>query len=241
MLTPLAERMFEYDQQFRTASLTVMTKGEIGVKAQMETIEPQQFGERYRFQWAGTSIVSGQQLQQSRIAGMNVLRGIPPQQLNGRRLDVTPIIETFVEDLYGPEMAPRILIDERNLFTVPPEVENEMMHNNLPADVHDADNHQMHLVAHMSAARLTGDPEGRMRAHIAKHTMLMQQQAQKAMAAQQGGEPGIPGQVPGGPGGPPGVAGTPRIGAMPQGPRAGPQGPAGMIHPDQLIGGQGRG
>jgi hypothetical protein len=151
------------------------------------------------------------------------------------------VLEQFVEDLYGAEMAPRILIDERNLFTVPPEVENEMMHNNLPADVRESDDHQAHLVSHMSAARMTGDPEGRMRAHIAKHTMLLQQMAQKAMMAQQGGQPGMPGQVPGGPGGPPGVAGTPRIGAQPAGPRGTAQGPAGMIHPDQLIGGEGRG
>jgi hypothetical protein len=225
ILTPVLERVIEYDRQFRTDSLTVVTKGEIGERAKMTQLQPQQFGERYRIQWAGTNIVASQQLQQLRIAGMNVLRGIPPQQLNGRKLDVTPILEKFCEDLYGPELAPKILIDERNLFTISAEVENEMMHNGLPVDVHEADNDQEHIVSHMSAARMTGDTEGRFRAHIAKHTMKMQAKLQMQMA-QAAGAQGVPG------GGQPGVPGSPRMGGAPQGP-SGPANPPGLIHPDQ--------
>lgn len=227
MLTPLAERMFEYERQWRTNKVLVETRGEIGVKVKMTEVDPQQFDERYRFQWAGTSIVQGQQLQQMRIAGMNVLRGIPPQQLNGRKLDITPILESFVEGLYGPELAPKILIDERNLFTVPAEVENEMMHNNLPAQVHEADNDQEHLVSHMSGARLTGDLQGRFRAHIAMHTMAMQAKLQRQMA-QQAGQPGVPG------GSAPGVVGAPRPGAMPAGNKPMVQNPPGVPGADQI-------
>ena len=230
ILTPLAERLFEYERQFRTNALLVEVRGEVGVKSKMTNVEPKQFGERYRFQWAGTSIIQGQQLQQMRIAGMNVLRGIPPQQLNGRKLDVTPILESFVEGLYGPELAPRILIDERNLYTVPAEVENEMMHNNLPVAVHEADNDQAHLVSHMSAARMTGDLQGRFRAHIAQHTMAMQTKLQMQMAQQQG-QPGVPGGPPGA-----GVPGTPRPGTQVAGPRPGAQNPPGLPGPDQGMG-----
>lgn len=232
ILSPLAERLFEYERQFRTKSLLVEVRGEIGVKAKMTEVDPHQFDERYRFEWAGTSIVSGQQLQQMRIAGMNVLRGIPPQQLNGRKLDVTPILEQFVEGLYGAEMGMRILIDERNLFTVPPDVENEMMHNNLPVQVHEADNDQEHLQSHMSAARLTGDLQGRYRAHISMHTMAMQAKMQKQMA-QQPGQPGVPG------GAAPGVPGSPRPGAQVAGARPGAQNPPGLPGADQM--GPGRG
>lgn len=227
MLTPLVELLFEYDRQFRTAKLTIISKGEIGVKAKMTEVEPQQFGERFRFQWAGTSIVAGQALQQQRIAGLNVLRGVPPQQLNGRKLDITPILEQFVEGLYGTELAPKILIDERNLFKIDPNIENIMMHNGLPVDVHEADDDQMHIQSHIQAAQLTSDPQGRYRAHIAKHTMAMQIKAQKQMGQQQG-QPGVPGA------GPPGVPGSPRIGASAAGPH-GPQQPPGMIHPDQAA------
>lgn len=230
ILTPLVERLFEYDRQFRTATLTVVTHGEVGVRAKMTEIKPQQFGERYRFQWAGTNIVAGQQLQQMRIAFMNVLRGVPPQQLNGRRVDVTPILEQAVEALFGPEVAPKILIDERNLFTVDANTENLMMHNGLPVDVHEADNDQEHLQSHLAAAQMTGDMQGRFRAHIAKHTMAMQVKLQKQMAMQQGA-PGVPGPQ----GTAPGVPGSPRVGAQPQG-RGGPQAPPGLPHPDQAAG-----
>lgn len=227
VLTPLMERLAEYDRQFRTADLTVVTHGEVGVKAKMTEVKPQQFGERYRYQWAGTNIVAGQQLQQLRIAFMNVLRGVPPQQLNGRRVDVTPILEQQVESLFGPELAPKILIDDRNMFTVDANTENLMMHNGLPVDVHEADNDQEHLQSHLAAAQMTGDLQGRFRAHIAKHTMAMQVKLQKQMGMQQGA-PGVPGPQ----GTAPGVPGSPRPGAMPQG-RGGPQSPPGLIHPDQ--------
>lgn len=230
VLTPLVERLAEYDRQFRKATLTTLTMGEIGQKAKMTELQPQQFGERFRYQWAGTNIVQGQMLQQQRIAGLNVLRGIPPQQLNRRRLDVTPIIERFVEDLYGPEMAPKILIDESNMFTVPAEIENEMMHNDLPVAVHEADNDQQHLIAHMSAARMTGDLNGRFRAHIAAHTMAMQAKMQQQMGVAQG-QPGAPGAA-----AQPGIAGSPRMGAQSAGPRGNVQGPPGLPHPDQAVG-----
>lgn len=229
ILNPLAERLFEYERQFRTTKVLVEQRGEIGVKAKMQEVDPKSFDERYQFRWAGTAIVQSQQLQQMRIAGMNVLRGIPPQQLNGRKLDVTPILEQFVEGLYGPEMAPKILIDERNLFTVPAETENEMMHNNLPVQVHEADDDQQHLVTHMSGARLTGDPHGKYRAHIAMHTMAMQAK----QAKQQGAQPGAPG-VPGGSAS--GVPGQPRPGASPGGPKPGMQNPPGLPGPDQGVG-----
>jgi O-phosphoseryl-tRNA(Cys) synthetase len=149
--------------------------------------------------------------------------------LNGRKLDVTPILEMGTEDLFGPELTQKILVDERNMFTVPPDVENEMMHNNLPAQVHEADDDQAHIVAHMSAARLTGDLQGRFRAHVAAHTMALQGKLQRQMAQQQGA-PGVPG------GAKPGVPGQPRMGAQVAGPRPGVQNPPGLPGPDQGMG-----
>ena len=229
MLSPLAERLMEYDRQFRTAKLTVVTMGEIGERAKMTEIEPQAFGERYRYQWAGTSIVQGQQLQQARIAGLNVLRGIPPQQLNGRRLDVTPVLERFTEDLYGPELAPKILIDERNQFTIDPETENLMLNNGIAAVVHEADIDPQHMQSHAQAAALTGDPKGLYRAHIAAHQMQMNAKMMKQQQAMQG-QPGAPGA------GPPGIPGSPRVGAVPAGPRPGMQNPPGLPGADQAAG-----
>jgi len=236
MLNPLMERLFEYDCQFRTEELTVMTRGELGVKAKMQKVPPQQWGSRYQFGWTGTSFVMGMQRMQSQIATMNVLRGIPPQQLNGRKLDITPILETLVENVFGSEKAPRILIDERNLFTIPAEVEDEMMLNNLDVMVHEGDDDVAHVARHQGAARLTQDPTGRFRAHIAAHMGQLQRKREMAMAQQmQAGQgvPGAPGPSVGGPA-QPGMAGTPRPGAQPAGPRQ-IQGPPGMVGPDSMV------
>ncbi|QTO49456.1 hypothetical protein [Burkholderia latens] len=228
ILNPLLEWMFELDRQFRTEELTVEVLGELGARANLQVIPPQAFGERYFFRWCGTSYQQNLQRMQQMIAWMNVLRGIPPQQLDGRRLNIGPILEYGTEQIFGPEVAPRILIDERNLFHLDPQDENLMMHNGLPAEIHQADDDRAHIAAHLQAAQLTADPAGLFRAHIQQHQQAMQAklQAQQAPKPPQG-QPGVPG------GTGPGVAGTPRRGAQPGQPR--PQGPAGMIHPDQIA------
>lgn len=236
ILSPLLERFFEYDCQFREEDLTVLTMGEIGVRAAMQVIEPQQWGNRYFFQWCGTEYVMNMQRMQQQIATMNVLRGIPPQQLNGRKLDITPILEILTDNVFGAELSGRILIDDRNKFTIAPDIEDEMLVNGIPVDVHEADNDPEHMLHHQAAAQASGDPAGLIRTHMQAHMQSMQKKREMAMASQQG-QPGQQG-VPGGAG--PGVAGTPRPGAQPQMPRPGQQ-PAGAIHPDQMPGQPGRG
>lgn len=230
ILNPLLEWMFELDRQFRTEELTVEILGEVGARANLQTIPVQAFGERYFFRWCGTSYQQNMQRMQQMIAWMNVLRGIPPQQLDGRRLNIGPILEYGTEQIFGPEVAPRILIDERNLFHLDPEDENLMMHNGLAAEVHQADDDRAHLASHLRAAQLTGDQAGLFRTHIQQHQQAMQAKLQAQQAPKSPAQPGLQG-VPGGAG--PGVAGTPRPGAQPGQPR--PQGPAGMIHPDQIA------
>ncbi|RQN37359.1 portal protein [Paraburkholderia tropica] len=230
VLNPLLEWMFELDRQFRTEELTVEVLGEVGARANLQVIPVQAFGERYFFRWCGTSYQQNMQRMQQMIAWMNVLRGIPPQQLDGRRLNIGPILEYGTEQIFGPEVAPRILIDERNMFHLDPEDENLMMHNGLQAEVHQADDDRAHLASHLRAAQLTGDQAGLFRAHIQQHQQAMKAKLQAQMAPKQPQQPGLPG-VPGGAGS--GVAGTPRPGAQPGMPR--PQGPAGMIHPDQMA------
>lgn len=237
ILNPLVERIFEMDQQFRTDEIMVQTMGEVGAKAMLEPIEPQQFGKTWFFRWVGTAFQSGIQRQQQMIAAMNVMRGVPPEQLNGRRFDATPILEFISEQVFGPELAPRIFIDERNLYTVPPDIENTMMHSGLPAEVHPGDDHIKHLQSHDEAAKVSQDPTGMFRTHMAEHMKKLQEQSQKMMGQQQqqppGGAPGVPG------GAGPGVAGTPRMGAQPGMPR--PQGPPGMVPADHMAGAPGRG
>ena len=235
MLNPLLEMMFEFDQQFRDAEVMVQARGEIGAQAALQEVPIQQWGERYYFSWKGTDFMLGMQRLQQQIAWMNVLKGVPPQLLNGRRLDVTPILEAGTENLFGPELGPRILIDERNKYTIPPEVEDEILANGMDVEVHEADDDVRHMQSHMRAAAVNGDMLGKYRNHMMLHAAQMQKKQQMQMAAKQGQGPGAPGG-PGGAG--PGVAGTPRPGAQPApgGPRPA-QNPPGAIPRDQMADG----
>lgn len=223
ILNPLLELMFEYDAQYRDEEITVLSMGDIGIKAAMQPIPLQQWGQRYFFQWAGTSFIMNLQRMQQQIATMNVLRGIPPEQLNGRRLDITPILENMVENVFGAELGGRILIDERAKYSVPAEIENEMLDNGIMVETHEADDDMEHIQSHQKAAQATMDPTGLIRTHIQGH---MKQLQKKRQAAQPQPQQGAPGQgMPGGAG--PGVPGTPRMGAQPA-PQRPVQNPPGM-------------
>jgi hypothetical protein len=228
VLNPLVEMLFEFDQQFRTDEVMIESRGEIGVKAKMETIPVQQWGERYFFRWCGTSFMVGMQLMQQQTGWVNVLKGIPPQMLNGLTLDLTPFLKAGTENMFGPEIAPQILIDKRNQYQIDPDVENEIMHNGMPVDVHEADDDPKHLQAHMKAASMNLDPLGLYAAHMQAHMAQMQKKREMEQMQAKGG--------PGGPGGAgPGVAGGPRPGAMPGPPKPGGQQPPGAVHADQMA------
>ena len=233
MLTPLVELLFEFDQQFRTDDVMIEQRGEIGVKAAIEVIPPQEWDERYFFRWSGTAYQLNMSRMQQQIAWVNVMKGIPPQMMGGKTLDLSPMLEAGTENMFGPELAPLILKDERNMYTVPPTVENEIMHNGMPVDVHDADNDTEHLQSHMQAASANSDPQGIYKTHMGAHMMSMQKKREK-MQAQQGGLPGMPG------GAGPGVAGAPRPGAQPMPGRPGQQ-PPGAVQQDNMEGAPGRG
>ncbi len=225
ILTPLVERVFEYDQQFRDKATTIEHFGELGYEAELERVPPVQWGTRYRFVWNGVQRVQNAQNVQQMIAAMNVLRGIPPQQLGGRVLDIGPIIDHMVDTVYGPRLASHILKSARDSMSVDPHIENEMLVQNMPAAVSPLDNDAEHIAVHHQAAMQTGDPHHQIAAHIMAHQQSMQK---KAMAQAPQGAPGIPG------GAGPGVPGTPRPGGQVAGPRGVAQQPAGAIHPDQM-------
>jgi hypothetical protein len=240
MLNPLVEMLFEFDQQFRTTSVMIQSRGEIGVKAAVESIPVQQWGERYFFSWAGTAFMQSMQRMQQMIGAMNVVKGVPPQMLNGRRFDATPILEILIENVFGPEVAPRVFIDTRNMFTIDADVENEMLHNGFEVMVHEADPDPGHLQSHMRGAALTGDPAGKFKVHMALHMQQLQRKREMMMAQAESMQKGLPGAPGGAP--QPGVAGAPRPGALPApgGPRPA-QNPPGAIQTDDMMGAPGRG
>lgn len=228
VMNQLLEWFYEMDLQFRDDELLIVREGEHGMQAKVEAIPPMQYGSRYFFKWNGADQAMGAQRVQQMIGFMNVLRGMPPQVLNGRKLDIGPLLDFASQAIFGPTLAQNVLIDERHKMAIPPEVENEMLLNNLPVQPSPMDDDIAHIQSHQQAAQMTGDTQGAFRAHIAQHAQALQAKAQAANPKPQG-QQGVPGG-----GGQPGVAGTPRPGAIPAGPRGG-QNPAGAIHSDQMA------
>lgn len=224
VMNRVLEWFYDLDLQFRDEELAVMVDGEHGMQARIEKIPPQQVGHRYWFKWLGADKAMGAQNNQQLISWMNVLRGLPPNVLNGRKLDLGPMIDFLNEAICGPTMAQNVLVDERHRISVPPDMENEFMVNNLPAFVSPLDDDVEHIRSHQQAAQMTGDPAGQYRLHIQEHIKAIQSKQQQQ---QPQGQPGIPG------GAGPGVAGTPRPGAVPAGPRNG-QNPPGAVNPQQM-------
>jgi hypothetical protein len=218
--TPLLEWFYELDYQFRDEAVTIEMFGQVGMDAKLEKVPPIQVGQRYSFRWYGSeSLRTAQQVQQQ-VQFMNVLRGIPPQQLGGLTLDISPIIQQAAENVFGPRLAPKILKDERHMMTVPPQIENDMLHSGLPAEVHPTDNDVEHMQVHQMAVRMYGDPHGTFKAHMLDHMKQLKTKAEMAAGAQQQQ-------------GPAGGPGQPKPGAVPGIPR-GIQAPPGAIHTDQM-------
>lgn len=232
VLTSVANRIFEYDQQYRDDDLSISHYGELGYEAMQEKVPPVQFGTRYNFQWSGIAQSQNAQKVQQMIAGMNVLRGIAPAQLNGRQLDIGPILDAIVDVVYGPRLGPRVLKDVRSMLSVNPKLENDMLRNGMPATVSPLDDDAMHIQLHHTAAVQIGDPTKIFAGHIAEHQASMAKKAQAA--APPGGAQGEPGGAgPGVPGTPPRQS-LPRPGAQPAGPRPNAQAPAGSVRPASM-------
>lgn len=223
ILDPLLEWWYELDLQYRDDDVMIRVYGELGRDARMQKLEPEQEHRRFYFRWRGTKAFQGVQKVQQKIAMMNVLRGVPPQQMGGRTLDIGPILDQITEETFGPETARLILRDPRDQLSVDPDIENKMLQHGLPVTVHPMDNDQQHLQAHAELAAY--DPTGVVALHIADHQKQLQAKNMQFAQAQKG-TPGSPG------GAGPGRPGMPRPGAQPGQPR--PQQPAGAVHPDQM-------
>lgn len=229
ILTPLIQRFAYYDHQFRDKDIMIPVYGEMGVRAEMELVPPIQLNNRWEFKWFGVEAARNAAQIQQQIAGLNVIKGTPPQMYPGYELDVAPMLVQLVENLFGPRLAP-LIFKKKVLYSVPPDLENDMLENAFQVVVHEVDDDMAHMQVHMQLMAM-GDPHGVIRQHIAQHQQQMQAKAaaqaeQFAMQAPKG----VPG-TPGGAG--PGVAGTPAEGGMVEGPRL-MKGPPGMIHPDAM-------
>ena len=224
--TPIVMFMLELDHQYRDKPMRVRQYGEVGMMSNMIEIPLVQMDKMYSFRWFGVEQARNAQSLQQQIAGINVLRGVPPQLIQGYRLDLGPLLSHMVDNLFGPRLGATILKDIRQDMTVDPELENKMLLDGFVVPVHPMDDLQKHLPAHQQAMQQSGDPSGHIKVHIMAHmnALQAQQAAQMQQQAQQQMQP-QPGQ-----GGQRGA----RMGAAPGMPRGGQQ-PPGAIHQDRMV------
>jgi uncharacterized protein YjhX (UPF0386 family) len=222
ILTPVVNFMLELDHQYRNDDLLIRQFGEKGLRAKMEWVPPVQMDRKYSMRWFGVEQARTQQQIQLQIAGLNIVKSIPPEQYQGHRLNLVPAITMLVENLFGPRLAPLIFEDLKSQMTIEPDLENQWLAQGHDLPVHPMDDDPQHLQAHQQVMQ-AGDPVGNVAVHMRRHMMQMQL---KQMAQMQQAVQGMvqPGQAPGG---------GARPGAQPKAPRGG-QGPAGMVPRDQI-------
>jgi hypothetical protein len=225
ILTPMLLFMLELDHQYRDKPLRVREYGETGMRSNMMEVDLVQMDKVYSFRWFGVEQARNAQQMQMQVAGINVLRGIPPQMYPGYKIDLGPLLNQLAENLFGPRIGSLTFRDARMEVGVEPQIENQLLEQGFVVPVHAMDNHVQHIQIHQQMMQQTGDPSGNGKVHIMAHLQaLEQQQQQQAMNAM--GPP----QAPRGQGQPSRGA---KVGAMAGAPRGG-QGPPGMIHQDRL-------
>jgi hypothetical protein len=228
ILTPIVQWFVDLDYQYRDRDLLIRKYGKMGTQAIMQRIEPLQMNEAYEVRWFGVEASRTQQQMQQQIAGLNILRGIPPQMHPGYEVDLAPALALMVENLFGPRIAPLLFKPLQDSLSMPIPEEQKLLAEGFDVPISPLDNHQEHIAEHMKLGAITGDPKGNIRVHMQNHMMALQAQ-QVALAARQNGIPGQPG-TPGGAGkGTPGSPGQPRAGAQPMRSPTGSQQPPGGI------------
>lgn len=230
ILTPILRWFVYLDHQFRSEDLMVRQFGVEGKRMSMDTIKPVQFDRRFEVRWFGVEAARSAQQMQLQMAGLNMIRAIPPQMYPGYTLNMTPVLQQFLENLFGPRVSAEVFQDERRKLTFEAEFENELLEDGFQVPVQMLDDDAAHLKAHAQVLRETHDPTGNVRVHMQLHQKQMQQKQIQAMMQQAMQQ--LQGQNQGGP------QGAPRKGAGPGNSRGGQQGPPGMIHQDRLQGTQ---
>lgn len=214
VLNKMLRWFYELDYQFRTKDVHVRRFGPVGIEAEMQAVPPIGVDTHYTFKWYGTEGQKTAQQIQQMISFLGVIQKFPPEQMNGRKVDAGPIIEAAANNIFGPRIAPKVLIDQTHMLTISPDIENTMMTQGFNVPVNPMDNDVEHLKSHTQDITINGDIHGNKTIHSQKHTEQMKAKTAPPPQAQlqQGG---------------------PQAGAQPQAP-TGPQQPPGAVRTDQM-------
>ncbi len=232
IFTPAMGWAVDLDYQFRDKPLTVRMFGEMGKRAEMQQVEPLQNRNGLTFIWrGGNQARQSAMMQQQGIAFLNVAKDPQLQQIaaaSGLKIDLAPLLTAIADNMFGPELAANLIIDQRDQLTIPQDQENEMLAAGFQVPVHPLDQDEQHIPVVMQFIQATGDPHGwgavHLQAHLHQRQAKMQAAAMAQMAQQMQGQQ-RPQQG--------GAPRAPQPGAVPAGPRL-IKGPPGTIPQDQL-------
>jgi len=230
ILNPMVNLWMDFDYQFRDYAVTIREYGEMGQRAELESVPPFALRRKVNFFWIGDEIIRGQQQLQQKIGLFNVLMKLPPQLMPHFQLDWEPVICDIIETGFGARIARLALKDTRALISVDPQKENMLMQMGHYIVVHPMDNPQEHIAVHQQAVQEQQDPQMLIAAHILDHQIALQMQMQQQMSPQGGAPGGQPGGAPPQPTQGPGA----RPGAVPATQGRPAQQPPGAIHADQM-------
>lgn len=211
------------DYQYRDTVVTVRSYGDLGIRAEMEKIDPFQEDKAVHYNWYGVAQIRATQQLQQGVGFFNVMKGIPPQMYQGYRINLAPAITSWCNSIFGATLGRKVFEDIRGQLSMSPDVENALMTQGMMMPVHALDNHQEHLQSHAQMLQETGDPQGTFRDHILKHQIAM---AQMASAQVQAAQPQAGNQQAA-------AKSMPRQGAQPGQQRPAQQ-PPGAIHQDRM-------
>lgn len=220
--SPLLQWFVDLDHQFRDREVTVQAYGEMGERANIEVVPPIEMDHRYVYRWNGVEAARNAARIQQQIGAINMLKAIPPQAMQGYRLNLAPAINNLVLGAFGSRTAPLVLEDLSKSMSMAPQQENELLDGGFAVMVHPTDDDPEHLASHLAAMQSLGDAHGTFRQHIEMHLMQMEAKVTAQQQKMMGGQ--------GGAGGPQG----PQPGAAPQAARP-VRGPPGTIPPDSLA------
>ena len=219
VLNKVLRWFYELDYQFRSKDIHVRRFGPVGIQAEMQAVPPSGVDSHFSFQWYGTEgNKSAQQIQQM-ISLLGVIQKIPPDQMNGRKVDAGPILEAACNATFGPRIAPKVLIDQTHMLTISPDQENNMLDQGFTVPVSPMDNDSEHIQAHTQDMMTKGDPHGNKMVHVQQHTVQIQAKSPPVQPPSAGGPP---------------QGGGNRPGSQAQAP-TGPQQQPGAVSPDSLA------
>ena len=200
---PMLQRNLEYVEQFMTDPILLRIGGAGSAPLIEKPIGAQDVIGKYAFRWLGSQqnrerITLAAQMERLVPLMVQVMQADPRLQVN-----LAELVRRIWTDGLGLHGASKIIKTPEDDPSIDPSIENELVAQDRPIEVHPGDDDLRHAQSHLTEglARVAGNPTQMqaIMAHVQAHALAHQQKmqaaalaARAAMMAQAGGGPGMP-------------------------------------------------